>query len=148
MSGSRKARSTSARLFAVQAVYQALQTNKSPASLIDEFLQHHVGMDLEDGEMVTPDESLFKSILAGVTNRSDEIGAILSARQASPDIENILKSILHCGIYELLGHADIDAPIIISDYLNVTHGFYGGSEPKLVNGILDAVAKEIRGQAA
>lgn len=144
MSGSRKARSTSARLFSVQAVYQALQTEKSPISLLNEYLDHNIGMDLEDGEMVTPDEVLFKSILSGVTNRSDELSIILTARLPSPEIDSLLKSILLCGVYEVIGHPDIDAPIIIADYLNVSHGFYAGSEPKLVNGILDAVAKEFR----
>ncbi len=144
MSGSKKARSTSARLFSVQAVYQALQTEKSPISLVNEYLQHNVGMDLEDGEMVTPDESLFKSILSGVSNRSEELSDILKARLATPEIDSLLKAILLCGIYEILAHTDIDAPIIIADYLNVTHGFYAGSEAKLVNGILDAVAKNSR----
>lgn len=144
MSGSRKARATSARLFSVQAVYQALQNRQSPVNLIDEFLQHHVGMDLEDGEMVTPDHNLFKAILSGVSNRSDELNEILQARLPSSDIDSLLKAILLCGIYELIAHTDIDAPILISDYINVTHGFYAGSEPKLVNGILDAVAKENR----
>ena len=144
MSGSRKARSTSARLFAVQAVYQALQTGKSPIALSDEYLTHNVGMDLEDGEMVTPDPNLFKSILAGVSNRKEEIAEVIKARVPNPDIENLLKAILQCGVYELMGHTDIDTPIIISDYINVAHGFYGGTEPKLVNGVLDAIAKEIR----
>lgn len=144
MSGSKKARATSARLFSVQAVYQALQNQQSPISLVDEYLQHNIGMDLEDGEMVTPDEVLFKSILSGVSNRSEDLSDILKLRQSSAEMDLLLKSILLCGIYEIIGHPDIDAPIIISDYLNVTHGFYAGAEPKLVNGILDAVAKEKR----
>ena len=145
MSGSKKARSTSARLFSVQAVYQALQNNQKPVDLIAEYLQHHIGMDLEDGEMVSPDQVLFKSILAGVTSRAEELSELLKARLPTQDIDLLLKSILLCGLYELIGHPDIDAPIIISDYINVTHGFYAGSEPKLVNGVLDAVAKENRG---
>lgn len=145
MSGSRKARSTSARLFAVQAVYQAIQTEQRPINLVNEYLQHNIGMDLEDGEMVTPDENLFKSIISGVTNRSEDLGEILKGKLPSTEIDSLLKSILLCGVYEILGHTDIDAPIIISDYINVTHGFYAGSEPKLVNGVLDAVAKEKRG---
>ena len=144
MTGSKKARATSARLFSVQAVYQALQTNKEPIALVDEYVSHNMGMDLDEGEMVTPDQTLFKSILAGVSNRTAEISEILKKRLPTQDIELLLKSILFCAIYELLAHSDIDAPIIITDYLNVTHGFYGGSETKLVNGILDAIAKEIR----
>lgn len=144
MSGSKKARSTSARLFAVQAVYQSLRNGNRPIALLDEYLNHNVGMDLEGGEMVSPDEALFKSILAGVSNRSEELNEILKARLSSSDTESLLKSILLCGVYELIGHSDIDKPIVISDYINIAHGFYEGAEPKLVNGVLDAVAKENR----
>ena len=49
-------------------------------------------------------------------------------------------------LYEVitLAHNDVDTPIIISDYLDITVGFFDGNEPKLVNGILDAISKELR----
>ena len=148
MSGSKKARATAARLFSVQAVYQALHAGKKPVSLVDEYLLHNVGMDLEDGKMVTPDETLFKSIVAGVTNRAEEIPSVLKARFNAQDTDLLLKAILLCGIYELMAHSDIDSPIIISDYLHVTHGFYHGTESRLVNGVLDAAAKEFKAASA
>ena len=46
--------------------------------------------------------------------------------------------------FELLMHEDVDAPIIINEYLNITHAFYGGQEAKMVNGVLDSVAKVLR----
>ena len=144
MSGSKKARATAARLFSVQAVYQALHSGKDPVSVVDEYLSHNVGMDLEDGEMVTPDQTLFKSIMAGVSHRFADLNDLIKKRVTSSDPDLLLKSILLCGIYEIQSHSDIDAPIIISDYLHVTHGFYAGSEAKLVNGVLDAIAKEFR----
>jgi N utilization substance protein B len=63
---------------------------------------------------------------------------------SGPDVEPLLTSILACGTYELLAHHETDAPIIISDYLHITHGFFAGPESKMVNGVLDAIAKEIR----
>ncbi len=144
MTGSKKARSTSARLFAVQAVYQSLQNGNEPIALLNEYLQHNIGMDLDEGEMITPDENLFKSILSGVSNRGEELGQLLKSKMHNSEPEPLLRAVLLCGAYELAGHTDIDAPIIIADYINVAHGFYEGPEPKLVNGVLDAVAKEIR----
>ncbi|HEV7875010.1 MAG TPA: transcription antitermination factor NusB, partial [Enterovirga sp.] len=32
----------------------------------------------------------------------------------------------------------------ISEYVEITHGFYGDDEPGLVNAVLDAVAREAR----
>lgn len=144
--GSLKARKTAARLMAVQAVYQAIQNKVAPASLYDEYLSHRRGMDLgEDEMMVDPDLPLFRSLLSGVTDRWGDLQQIISPRVAQAgSVENLLASILVCGAGELLLHPEIDTPLIISDYLDITAGFYNGNEPRLVNGILDAVAKELR----
>lgn len=146
--GSRKARATSGRLFAVQAVYQALQNKHAPKMLIEEYLNHRVGMDLDDGErMLQPDAELFSKIVGGVDERFDELKALVQANLKNPaPLENLLMAILLCGAHEILAHHDIDAPVIIADYLHVTHGFYEGSESKLINGVLDAIATEIRGK--
>ena len=69
---------------------------------------------------------------------------LITPRLSNTSIEPLLSAILICGTYELLAHGEIDAPIIIADYLHVTHGFFEGSESKLVNGVLDALAKELR----
>lgn len=139
-----KARLTAARLFAVQATYQAIQNKVPPYSLYDEYVMHNVGMDLEDGEMIHPEGTLFKKILSGVTDRWNDVQQLLKLRLSGPDVEPLLTSILACGTYELLAHHETDAPIIISDYLHITHGFFAGPESKMVNGVLDAIAKEIR----
>lgn len=147
--GSIKARKTAARLFAVQAVYQAIQNKVAPSSLHDEFISYRIGMDLEGGgdndQMVAPDQPLFRSIISGVTERWGDLQQIISPRlKASHEVEPLLTAILVCGSYELMAHHDIDAPIIISDYINITSSFFEASEPKLVNAVLDAVSKELR----
>jgi N utilization substance protein B len=140
--GSAKARNTSARLFAVQALYQSIHSAKRPMSLVEEYLNFNVGMDLDqDGEiseMVTPDETLFKSIMAGVDGRRDELDGFI--KQHLPNFEEkdlLLKSILLCGSYELLAHTDLDKALVVSEYLHITKAFYGGTESKLVNAVLD-----------
>lgn len=143
--GSLKARKTAARLFGVQAVYQALQNKVPPVSLYQEYMTHRVGMDLEDGEMVQPDDALFRSLLSGITERWGDLQQIIKPRvTVAHEIEPLLTSILICGAYELLAHHDVDSPIIITDYLDITSGFFEGSETKLVNAVLDGLAKELR----
>ncbi len=150
---SRAARNTAARLLAVQAVYQAIQLHVPPASLIDEFLKHRVGMDLNaadsDGSdpafMVVAEDHIFKSIMAGVTERWADLQHMITARvKDNPSGEPLLAAIMICGAYEILAHHDVTTGIIIGDYLDITHGFYTGSEPKLVNAVLDGIAKELR----
>jgi len=58
--------------------------------------------------------------------------------------EKLLQSILLCGIYEIMAHSDVDAPIIINDYVDVAHAFYDGGESKLVNAVLDRATKNLR----
>ena len=90
---------------------------------------------------------LLQDIVLGVAARWTDISQILEAalqEGGREEVEVILESILRAGIYELLAHGDIDVGIIIHDYMNVTTGFYEGKEPKLVNAILDRVAKKVR----
>ncbi|PCJ02787.1 MAG: hypothetical protein COB14_00805 [Alphaproteobacteria bacterium] len=60
------------------------------------------------------------------------------------ELEPLLKSILLCGVCELLEHQDTDAPIIINDYLNVTHAFYEQQQVNFVNGVLGKVSSVLR----
>ncbi len=55
-----------------------------------------------------------------------------------------MRAILRAGAYELHQRLDIPAKVIINEYLDVAHAFFGGDEPRVVNGILDSVAREIR----
>ncbi len=152
--GSKIARQTAARLAAVQAVYQMKANDQSAKSVISEFKAHRMGVPLEEQEMVLPDGILFEGIVDGVSDRQSDIKEVIdtllseqnkSKSSASLDsMEPLLGSVLLCGAFELLAHHDIDAPIIISDYLEVTHAFYEGGESKLVNGILDNVSKTVR----
>ena len=34
--------------------------------------------------------------------------------------------------------------VVISEYVEVAHAFFEGDEPKVVNGVLDALARKLR----
>lgn len=152
--GSKIARQTAARLAAVQAVYQMKANDQDAKSVISEFNDHRMGESLEGQDMVLPDGALFADIINGVQSRYDDIKGVIDAclsghskTKASGSLdsmESLLGSVLLCGGFELLAHNETDAPIIISDYLEVTHAFYEGGEAKLVNGVLDNVNKTLR----
>lgn len=146
-SGSVKAQKTAARLAAVQVLYQMRLNNQEADEAVREFLVHRVGFDL-DGEVFVPAQpQLLQDIVLGVAQRWADISQILESALRDggrEEVEVILESILRAGIYELLAHGDTDVGIIIHDYMNVTTGFYEGKEPKLVNAILDKVAKKVR----
>jgi len=144
------ARKKAARLMAVQAVYQMSVNKKEVAFVIDEYLFLRKNMVVEDEVMVEPDPDLFKSIVLGVAERKDDLTQISAAHrtfkpdQKIPD-EPLLAAVLLCGIYELIAHHDVDPPVIIAGYVEVAKAFFNGSEPALINAVLDAARKTIRG---
>jgi N utilization substance protein B len=121
--------------------------NQDAKSAVREFIDRRIGFELDGDIFVPADAEMLEEIVMGVTGRWADIEAIISKALADGkkgDVETLLESILRAGTYELIACSDIDAGIIINDYLNVTTGFYGGSEPKIVNAILDKVAKAVR----
>ena len=36
------------------------------------------------------------------------------------------------------------AKVVINEYLDVAHGFFTGDEPRMANGVLNAVARQLR----
>lgn len=142
----------SARLMAVQAVYQMSVNRKEPAFVVDEYIFHRKGEVIDGVEMVAPDVRLFTSIVLGVSERLEDLSGIIHSNRPQKDEENavvstlepLLMAVLLCGVYELMAHKDVDVPIIISTYVDVTKAFFAGNEPRLVNGLLDSARKVIR----
>ncbi len=145
--GSPKARKTAARLGAVQVLYQMRLNNQDAKSALREFLDTRVGFDLDGDKFVPADTQLLEEIVSGIAARWADVEVILAKALADgkkSDPEALLDCILRAGIYELMAQGKTDTGIIINDYLNVTTGFYDGNEPKIVNAILDKVAKAVR----
>jgi|TARA_R110002126_G_scaffold13118_3_gene56611 N utilization substance protein B len=145
--GSKKARASAARLAAVQSIYAIDVGKLSAAQVIDDVLVNRKGQMLEDEEMVTPDGVLYQKIVNGVQQQRAtllEVSAPCCPRLTAGSLEPLLASIILAGCYELLAHEEVDAPIVINEYINVTHAFYAGQEAKMVNGVLDGLAKVLR----
>jgi len=166
--GSKKAQNSAARLLAVQAVYQILsnKNTQSPEDAVKEFLNHRAGgIDIDGDELVTPNCELFKDIVIGTFTHFEQLNEMVNANRAagkqkhemavslngqSPEPaterakEPLLYALFLTGTFELMVHQSIDAPIIINDYLHAARAFYDDAEVKLVNAILDGVAKTTR----
>ena len=55
-----------------------------------------------------------------------------------------MRAILRAGAYELLARPDVPAASVITEYVDVAHAFYDKRESGFVNGLLDAIAKQVR----
>ena len=56
-----------------------------------------------------------------------------------------MRQIVRAGAYELAARPDIPTAAVINEYVDVAHAFYESREAKFVNGLLDAIAKKVRG---
>lgn len=145
---SAKARRSAARLAAVQALYQMAQTGQGAERVLGEFVQHRFGVEQDGDTLVTPEPALFGRIVRGTTVRIGDVdaliqGALSTGRQVE-HLETLLRSVLRAGAWELLANAEVPAPIVIAEYVNVADAFFSGPEPGIVNGILDRLAHRLR----
>ena len=146
-----RARRSGARLAAVQALYQMEQTGQSAKAVIREFCEDRLGVG-PDGEPVEEaDPDIFKSILLGVVENQQQIDAAIVARLTESwklnRLDATTRAILRGAASELIVHQELGAPIILNEYVSVAHAFFEGEEPRFVNGVLDRIAKDLRGEA-
>lgn len=146
---SRSKARAAARLAAVQALYQREMEGTPVPALLHEFHAHRLGAVIEDVEYAEADITFFDDLVKGVDARRDEIDRLIASKlSADWNLERLdkpMRQILRAGTYELLARKDVPVGAAISEYLDVTDAFYDRREKGFVNGILDAVAKEVRG---
>mgnify|MGYP001192075653 CR=1 FL=1 len=147
---------SSARLSAVQALYEIDMTGVSADPVLQEFLKDRwKGRPdlIEDDEdnypsLAPPDYTLLTEIIRGVSAKRVDIDKIikpsLSSEWTVGRLEVILRAILRAGTFELLSFAEVPAKVIINEYVNVAKAFFDDNKPSLVNGVLDKISRVVR----
>lgn len=139
---------SAARLAAVQALYQQEMEGIPLPRLLHEFHEHRLGATIEDAEYVKAERGFFDDIVSGVAARGAEIDEAISAKLASSwtldRLDRPMRAILRAGTYELIARPDVPVGSVISEYVDVAHAFFDKRESGFVNGLLDAIAREVR----
>lgn len=139
---------SAARLAAVQALYQMEMEGTALRPLLHEFHQHRLGATIDGVEFADAEVAFFDDLVAGVDARRAEIDGLVEAKLAKgwslARLDRPMRQILRAGAYELLARADVPIGSVISEYVDVAHAFYDKRETAFVNGLLDALAKEVR----
>ena len=144
---------SAARLAAVQALYQQHMEGPALARLLNEFHQHRLGREVDDedheGEVWADAEvDFFDDLVRGVDARRDEIDALVLSKLADgwtlARLDKTMVQVLRAGAYELMARADVPTASAINEYVDVAKAFFDDREAKFVNGVLDAVGKEVR----
>ena len=142
---------SAARLAAVQALYQREMEQTPVPQLLHEFHHHRLGATIEGVEYEDAEVDFFDDVVAGVDARADELDALIAGKLASGwslnRLDRPMRQILRAGAYELIARIDVPTGTIISEYVDVAKAFYDKRESAFVNGLLDAVAKDVRSGA-
>lgn len=138
-----------ARIAAVQALYQMDLAHTDVGDVIAQFLTHRFGGSGEEGTLAgAVDTEFFGALLRGVVRRQRDIDPLIDHQLAEGwrlfRIDSILRAILRAGVYELMEQQDVPARAAISQYVDVAHAFFAEDEPKVVNGVLDKLARQLR----
>ncbi len=145
--GAQRSDRSNARLLAVQALYQVELTGAAAAAVGREFLEHPFEPAV-GGKPGGADLALFRDVVDGVHDRRAELDAAIDAALnegwTAQRLEILLAIILRCGAYELSARPDVPARVVINEYVELAHAFFGGSEPGMANGVLDTLARRLR----
>jgi len=137
-----------ARLAAVQALYQMEVAGRGAQGVVAEFRNHRFGAADEQPDFVEADEDFFEDVVLGAVDGQAEIDRAIAGHLASgwrlERIDSILRAALRAAVYELLRRPDVAAKTVINEYVEIARDFFSGDEPRFVNALLDAVARETR----
>ncbi len=139
---------TAARVAAVQALYQMELAETDLNAVIAEFLDVRFDPASQDETIEGADRTFFADVLRAVLRRQREIDPLIDEQLASGwrlvRVDAILRAILRGGAAELFERDDVPARVVINEYVNVGHFFFADDEPRVINGVLDQIARKIR----
>jgi N utilization substance protein B len=55
-----------------------------------------------------------------------------------------VRAILRSGTFELIERKDVPIAVIVNEYVEIAQAFFEEEEPRLVNAVLDRIAKQVR----
>ena len=151
---------SAARLAAVQATYMIEYGQLSVDEVIKDFVNGEIGRyaieEESDGyevlenmvEIEDMDTNYFATLTRDVHKKKEmlekSLASYLKEGWQFDRFDGTLRALLVCAAYELVNTTDVDATVIIKEYVDLAYAFFSKNEPKMVNALLDQVAKQVR----
>ena len=149
---------TNARLAAVQATYMIDYGQLPVDQVIKDFEVGTVGRHLIAEDELTAEEELveagefdhgyFAALVKDVHKNKEQIekslGIYLNDKWSWEKMDGTLKALLLCASYEIINNLDVDVKVLIQEYVDLAYAFFSKNEPKMVNALLDLIAREAR----
>lgn len=127
-----------ARMAAVQAIYQWRMTGTEISALIMQFAREKRLRDL--------DRAYFEMLLRGVVHDGAALEAAFDSHLSRPasQLDPVESAILLLATYELRECPEIPFAAVINEATNLARIFGATDGHRFVNGVLDAVARDLR----
>ena len=136
-----------ARLAAVQALYQMDVGQVSLDDVLREFEDYRFGKETDGVTFRDADPEFFHKLTSGVVAEQRTLDPKIHAALKDwplARIDTTLRAILRAATQELAKHDDVPARVVISEYVGIAKAFFDGDEPRITNGVLDAIARGLR----
>lgn len=151
---------SAARLAAVQATYMIEYGQLSVDEVIKDFVNGEIGRyvieEESDGyevmenmvEVEEMDTNYFATLTRDVHKHKETLEKSLTHYLKEgwqfERFDGTLRALLLCAAYELAHTTDVDAAVIVKEYVDLAYAFFSKNEPKMVNALLDSIAKALR----
>ncbi|MEQ8739403.1 MAG: transcription antitermination factor NusB, partial [Hoeflea sp.] len=137
-----------ARLAAVQALYPMDIGGTGVLEVVAEYESHRLGNEI-DGEQYRPaDPAWFRAVVSGVVEKQRALDPVIRASLTEDwplsRLDATLRAILRAGAWELSFKKDVPVPVIVTEYVDIARAFFEEDEPKIVNAVLDRLARKYR----
>lgn len=141
-------RRTVSRIAAIQALYQSDMTGDNLEKIFADFAENPRKKGSNRIRMVDADWTFFEKLtrlaVEGRENLEAMIAENLSSDWTMERLDKVLKNVLVAGACEVLSFVETPAAVLIAEYVEIARGFFSGSEPEFVHGVLDTLIKKIR----
>jgi N utilization substance protein B len=144
----RRKMKSAARLFSVQALFQMEHSSLSIDKIIVEFEDHRFGEDFDDYAMLEGDIDTFRALLEGAVEHQRDIDQMTD--RALVDnwplgrIDPTIRAAFRAAGAELIA-GETPPKVVITEFVDVVKAFFPETkEPKFVNAVLDAMAREAK----
>ena len=122
-----------ARERALGLLYEAEVKSREPAGVL--------------GELPTPPDPYAVALVEGVGARGAEIDALLAVHAVDWKVDRmpaVDRALLRLATFELLGRPDTPTGVVISEAVELAKQYSTDGSGRFVNGVLSAVAREVR----
>jgi N utilization substance protein B len=126
-----------ARMAVVSLLYAYDLGNKEIADYTDEIL--------EDKKIRNKQKDFALELFRGVMENLDKIDTAIVKHLKEWDFErlgSIERATLRLGAYEIM-NSSLDSAVVINEAIEVSKAFGTEQSPKFINGVLDAISKDI-----